>query len=233
MEHERPDVEVLTDYFTELYRSEDGLEKSARNLLGDFYMHQGLESEEIDVNNLSEAIQNSSEEYDWNLFKDQFQIFLEKRLDRYHNGSIENPETTANDLETERHYSLGYIETDIASPDTEEVFMTSIIQFEEPENETSAIEVEYLETGEGLEAVEHLLEHDRETVRELIEFGMKINPDRATQAYKVVAQEEPGLARALLKNLAFRDESLESSMKSIYFKNNPEIFENFRDELDF
>jgi hypothetical protein len=106
VEDERSDVDVLTDYFTEVYKSEDGLERPARNLLANFYKHQGMDSEELDINNLSEAIQSNSEEYDWNLFREEFQIFLEKRLDRYHNGSIENPTKKQNDLEMKTHYSL-------------------------------------------------------------------------------------------------------------------------------
>ncbi|EHK00974.1 hypothetical protein HRED_10307 [Candidatus Haloredivivus sp. G17] len=43
VEDERSDVEVLTDYFTELYKSEDGLERPARNLLANFYKHQGMD----------------------------------------------------------------------------------------------------------------------------------------------------------------------------------------------
>ncbi|EHK01021.1 hypothetical protein HRED_10077 [Candidatus Haloredivivus sp. G17] len=62
VEDERSDVEVLTDYFTELYKSEDGLERPARNLLANFYKHQGMDSEELDINNLSEASQSNSEE---------------------------------------------------------------------------------------------------------------------------------------------------------------------------
>lgn len=234
MEHERPDIEVLTDYFTELYRSDESLYRSARNLFGDFMQYQVIPSDTLDANDLITALDNNDRDYEWDEFEREFQVFLEKRLDRHHDGSIKNTDIPENDFKVERHYNLGYISTDFGSPEPEKVFMTSVIQFEDPEEDDYAIEVEYLGEEEGLEAVRHLLEKDdREKVSDLIRFGLKINSDRALKAYKVVAREDPVLANNLLDDLEIYDEDLESSMKAIYFKNNPDVFESFSNELDF
>lgn len=122
----------------------------------------------------------------------------------------------------------------MASPEISNVFMTSIIQFEDLEEDDYGIEVEYLDKEEGIEAIKHLLENEQEEkVDTMVRFGLKINPERALEAYKVVAREKPILAKNMLGELPLNDNDLESSMKSIYFKNNPEMFESFRDGLDF
>lgn len=238
MEDERSDVEVLTDYFTELYKSEDGLERPARNLLANFYKHQGMDSEELDINNLSEAIQSNSEEYDWNLFREEFQIFLEKRLDRYHNGSIENPTKKQNDLEMKTHYSLNYRETefgDLDSNDPEEVFMTSVIQFQDTksEDEEYAVEVEYLDTDEGLEAIEYLLERGKaEKVEKMITRAVnRKDNERALKAYEVLAEKAPLVADRIIEEVD--DPDLKASMDAKIFENSKESFRDFRDQLDF
>lgn len=238
VEDERSDVEVLTDYFTELYKSEDGLERPARNLLANFYKHQGMDSEELDINNLSEAIQSNSEEYDWNLFREEFQIFLEKRLDRYHNGSIENPTKKQNDLEMKTHYSLNYRETefgDLDSNDPEEVFMTSVIQFQDTksEDEEYAVEVEYLDTDEGLEAIEYLLERGKaEKVEKMITRAVnRKDNERALKAYEVLAEKAPLVADRIIEEVD--DPDLKASMDAKIFENSKESFRDFRDQLDF
>lgn len=238
VEDERSDVEVLTDYFTELYKSEDGLERPARNLLANFYKHQGMDSEELDINNLSEAIQSNSEEYDWNLFREEFQIFLEKRLDRYHNGSIENPTKKQNDLEMKTHYSLNYRETefgDLDSNDPEEVFMTSVIQFQDTksEDEEYAVEVEYLDTDEGLEAIEYLLERGKaEKVEKMITRAVnRKDNERALKAYDLLAEKAPLVADRIIEEVDEPD--LKASMDAKIFENSKESFRDFRDQLDF
>jgi hypothetical protein len=238
VEDERSDVEVLTDYFTELYKSEDGLERPARNLLANFYKHQGMDSEELDINNLSEAIQSNSEAYDWNLFREEFQIFLEKRLDRYHNGSIENPTKKQNDLEMKTHYSLNYRETefgDLDSNDPEEVFMTSVIQFQDTksEDEEYAVEVEYLDTDEGLEAIEYLLERGKaEKVEKMITRAVnRKDNERALKAYEVLAEKAPLVADRIIEEVD--DPDLKASMDAKIFENSKESFRDFRDQLDF
>lgn len=238
VEDERSDVEVLTDYFTEVYKSEDGLERPARNLLANFYKHQGMDSEELDINNLSEAIQSNSEEYDWNLFREEFQIFLEKRLDRYHNGSIENPTKKQNDLEMKTHYSLNYRETefgDLDSNDPEEVFMTSVIQFQDTksEDEEYAIEVEYLDTDEGLEAIEYLLERGKaEKVEKMITRAVnRKDNERALKAYDLLAEKAPLVADRIIEEVD--DPDLKASMDAKIFENSKESFRDFRDQLDF
>lgn len=238
VEDERSDVEVLTDYFTELYKSEDGLERPARNLLANFYKHQGMDSEELDINNLSEAIQSNSEEYDWNLFREEFQIFLEKRLDRYHNGSIENPTKKQNDLEMKTHYSLNYRETefgDLDSNDPEEVFMTSVIQFQDTksEDEEYAVEVEYLDTDEGLEAIEYLLERGKaEKVEKMITRAVnRKDNERALKAYDLLAEKAPLVADRIIEEVD--DPDLKASMDAKIFENSKESFRDFRDQLDF
>jgi hypothetical protein len=238
VEDERSDVEVLTDYFTELYKSEDGLERPARNLLANFYKHQGMDSEELDINNLSEAIQSNSEAYDWNLFREEFQIFLEKRLDRYHNGSIENPTKKQNDLEMKTHYSLNYRETefgDLDSNDPEEVFMTSVIQFQDTksEDEEYAVEVEYLDTDEGLEAIEYLLERGKaEKVEKMITRAVnRKDNERALKAYDLLAEKAPLVADRIIEEVDEPD--LKASMDAKIFENSKESFRDFRDQLDF
>lgn len=238
VEDERSDVEVLTDYFTEVYKSEDGLERPARNLLANFYKHQGMDSEELDINNLSEAIQSNSEEYDWNLFREEFQIFLEKRLDRYHNGSIENPTKKQKDLEMKTHYSLNYRETefgDLDSNDPEEVFMTSVIQFQDTksEDEEYAIEVEYLDTDEGLEAIEYLLERGKaEKVEKMITRAVnRKDNERALKAYDLLAEKAPLVADRIIEEVD--DPDLKASMDAKIFENSKESFRDFRDQLDF
>lgn len=238
VEDERSDVEVLTDYFTEVYKSEDGLERPARNLLANFYKHQGMDSEELDINNLSEAIQSNSEEYDWNLFREEFQIFLEKRLDRYHNGSIENPTKKQNDLEMKTHYSLNYRETefgDLDSNDPEEVFMTSVIQFQDTksEDEEYAVEVEYLDTDEGLEAIEYLLERGKaEKVEKMITRAVnRKDNERALKAYDLLAEKAPLVADRIIEEVD--DPDLKASMDAKIFENSKESFRDFRDQLDF
>lgn len=238
VEDERSDVEVLTDYFTELYKSEDGLERPARNLLANFYKHQGIDSEELDINNLSEAIQSNSEAYDWNLFREEFQIFLEKRLDRYHNGSIENPTKKQNDLEMKTHYSLNYRGTefgDLDSNDPEEVFMTSVIQFQDTksEDEEYAVEVEYLDTDEGLEAIEYLLERGKaEKVEKMITRAVnRKDNERALKAYEVLAEKAPLVADRVIEEVD--DPDLKASMDAKIFENSKESFRDFRDQLDF
>lgn len=238
VEDERSDVEVLTDYFTELYKSEDGLERPARNLLANFYKHQGMDSEELDINNLSEAIQSNSEAYDWNLFREEFQIFLEKRLDRYHNGSIENPTKKQNDLEMKTHYSLNYRETefgDLDSNDPEEVFMTSVIQFQDTksEDEEYAVEVEYLDTDEGLEAIEYLLERGKaEKVEKMITRAVnRKDNERALKAYDLLAEKAPLVADRIIEEVD--DPDLKASMDAKIFENSKESFRDFRDQLDF
>lgn len=238
VEDERSDVEILTDYFTEVYKSEDGLERPARNLLANFYKHQGMDSEELDINNLSEAIQSNSEEYDWNLFREEFQIFLEKRLDRYHNGSIENPTKKQNDLEMKTHYSLNYRETefgDLDSNDPEEVFMTSVIQFQDTksEDEEYAVEVEYLDTDEGLEAIEYLLERGKaEKVEKMITRAVnRKDNERALKAYEVLAEKAPLVADRIIEEVD--DPDLKASMDAKIFENSKESFRDFRDQLDF
>lgn len=238
VEDERSDVEVLTDYFTEVYKSEDGLERPARNLLANFYKHQGMDSEELDINNLSEAIQSNSEAYDWNLFREEFQIFLEKRLDRYHNGSIENPTKKQNDLEMKTHYSLNYRETefgDLDSNDPEEVFMTSVIQFQDTksEDEEYAVEVEYLDTDEGLEAIEYLLERGKaEKVEKMITRAVnRKDNERALKAYDLLAEKAPLVADRIIEEVD--DPDLKASMDAKIFENSKESFRDFRDQLDF
>ena len=238
VEDERSDVEVLTDYFTEVYKSEDGLERPARNLLANFYKHQGMDSEELDINNLSEAIQSNSEAYDWNLFREEFQIFLEKRLDRYHNGSIENPTKKQNDLEMKTHYSLNYRETefgDLDSNDPEEVFMTSVIQFQDTksEDEEYAVEVEYLDTDEGLEAIEYLLERGKaEKVEKMITRAVnRKDNERALKAYDLLAEKAPLVADRIIEEVDEPD--LKASMDAKIFENSKESFRDFRDQLDF
>ena len=238
VEDERSDVEVLTDYFTEVYKSEDGLERPARNLLANFYKHQGMDSEELDINNLSEAIQSNSEEYDWNLFREEFQIFLEKRLDRYHNGSIENPTKKQKDLEMKTHYSLNYRETefgDLDSNDPEEVFMTSVIQFQDTksEDEEYAVEVEYLDTDEGLEAIEYLLERGKaEKVEKMITRAVnRKDNERALKAYDLLAEKAPLVADRIIEEVD--DPDLKASMDAKIFENSKESFRDFRDQLDF
>lgn len=238
VEDERSDVEILTDYFTEVYKSEDGLERPARNLLANFYKHQGMDSEELDINNLSEAIQSNSEEYDWNLFREEFQIFLEKRLDRYHNGSIENPTKKQNDLEMKTHYSLSYRETefrDLDSNDPEEVFMTSVIQFQDTksEDEEYAVEVEYLDTDEGLEAIEYLLERGKaEKVEKMITRAVnRKDNERALKAYDLLAEKAPLVADRIIEEVDEPD--LKASMDAKIFENSKESFRDFRDQLDF
>lgn len=238
VEDERSDVEILTDYFTEVYKSEDGLERPARNLLANFYKHQGMDSEELDINNLSEAIQSNSEEYDWNLFREEFQIFLEKRLDRYHNGSIENPTKKQNDLEMKTHYSLNYRETefgDLDSNDPEEVFMTSVIQFQDTksEDEEYAVEVEYLDTDEGLEAIEYLLERGKaEKVEKMITRAVnRKDNERALKAYDLLAEKAPLVADRIIEEVD--DPDLKASMDAKIFENSKESFRDFRDQLDF
>lgn len=238
VEDERSDVEVLTDYFTELYKSEDGLERPARNLLANFYKHQGMDSEELDINNLSEAIQSNSEAYDWNLFREEFQIFLEKRLDRYHNGSIENPTKKQNDLEMKTHYSLNYRGTefrDLDSNHPEEVFMTSVIQFQETssEDEEYAVEVEYLDTDEGLEAIEYLLERGKaEKVEKMITRAVnRKDNERALKAYDLLAEKAPLVADRIIEEVDEPD--LKASMDAKIFENSKESFRDFRDQLDF
>lgn len=238
VEDERSDVEILTDYFTEVYKSEDGLERPARNLLANFYKHQGMDSEELDINNLSEAIQSNSEAYDWNLFREEFQIFLEKRLDRYHNGSIENPTKKQNDLEMKTHYSLNYRETefgDLDSNDPEEVFMTSVIQFQDTksEDEEYAVEVEYLDTDEGLEAIEYLLERGKaEKVEKMITRAVnRKDNERALKAYDLLAEKAPLVADRIIEEVD--DPDLKASMDAKIFENSKESFRDFRDQLDF
>lgn len=238
VEDERSDVEILTDYFTEVYKSEDGLERPARNLLANFYKHQGMDSEELDINNLSEAIQSNSEAYDWNLFREEFQIFLEKRLDRYHNGSIENPTKKQNDLEMKTHYSLNYRETefgDLDSNDPEEVFMTSVIQFQDTksEDEEYAVEVEYLDTDEGLEAIEYLLERGKaEKVEKMITRAVnRKDNERALKAYDLLAEKAPLVADRIIEEVDEPD--LKASMDAKIFENSKESFRDFRDQLDF
>jgi len=238
VEHKKPDIEVLTDYFTELYKSEGGLERPTRNILGDFYRHQGLGSEEIDINDLSEAIQNNSEEYNWKLFREEFQIFLEKRLDRYHDGSIKNPAKNQNDLNMKTHYNLGFIGTEFAelgSRAPEEVFMTSVIQFQNTESEDDeyAVKVEYLDKDEGLEAIEYLLEQEEVgKVEEMITHAVnRRDTERALKAYEVVAENTPILADKIVKDVDDRD--LKASMEAKIIENSTETFENFRDDLDF
>ncbi|EHK01269.1 hypothetical protein HRED_09050 [Candidatus Haloredivivus sp. G17] len=166
-----------------------------------------MDSEELDINNLSEAIQSNSEAYDWNLFREEFQIFLEKRLDRYHNGSIENPTKKQNDLEMKTHYSLNYRETefgDLDSNDPEEVFMTSVIQFQDTksEDEEYAVEVEYLDTDEGLEAIEYLLERGKaEKVEKMITRAVNRNSGyrKMQNGFLVKEIEEKELAEPLEK----------------------------------
>ena len=195
---------------------------------------QAIPRDDLDADNMINALDRNSDDYDWRTFENEFRIFLEQRLNRHHNGSIENPELSDTNLEVNTHYSPGYIHSEVASPEIANVFMTSIIQFEDLEEDDYGIEVEYLDKEEGIEAIKHLLENEQEEkVDTMVRFGLKINPERALEAYKVVAREKPILAKNMLGELPLNDNDLESSMKSIYFKNNPEMFESFRDGLDF
>lgn len=221
MDYEKSHVEHLTDYFTQLYRSDERLEASSRNIFGDFVQNVVVPSGSIDANELINALENDSEDYDWRKFETEFQAFLERRLDRHHNGSLDNPEVEQNDFEVERHYNLGYISTEISSPEVEEVFMTSIIQFEEPDDDGYAIEVEYLDEEESLEAIEHLLEEgERDKVDEMLRFGLKINEDRALKAYEAVASLDLDLAEKLRSEI--EDPNLQDSMQSIIAENSGE-----------
>lgn len=221
------EVSELAEYYIEMYWTDNEVNEYARNILDDYLDSQGLSHAGAE-NLLRHGIQG----LDKNKFRNKFATFLESRLDRNHNGSIENTERNENDLDVRRKYLLGYFDTELAPRHIDEAFMTSIIHFQDSKGHFGK-EIEYLDKEEGLEAIKHLLEHNEEKVREMVQYGLKTNPEKATEAYKVVARESPALAEELLKDVTFFDESLESSIKSIYFNNNPDVFRNFRDQLDF
>lgn len=221
------EVSDLTEYFEEMYWGGEEAGSSAKNILEEYLNYRDISS--LNAENL---IRHEVEGLKREKFRDNFQEFLKKRLDRYHDGSIENPDLNENDLKVRRKYFFGYLDTELAPRNTDEAFMTSIIDFQDSKGNYGK-EVEYLDIEEGLEAIKHLLENDEERVREMIQYGLKSSPEKAIEAYKVVAQESPALAGELLEDVTFFDESLESSIKSIYFKNNPDVFRNFRNQLDF
>jgi hypothetical protein len=136
------------------------------------------------------------------------------------------------------HYSLNYRETefgDLDSNDPEEVFMTSVIQFQDTksEDEEYAVEVEYLDTDEGLEAIEYLLERGKaEKVEKMITRAVnRKDNERALKAYEMLAEKAPLVADRIIEEVD--DPNLKASMDAKIFENSKESFRDFRDQLDF
>lgn len=232
--------EYLADYFIETYRdSEIPVSQNMNAVMGEFLGEQIRLDRDFDSQAILNAV-NEGEDYDWEGLKDDFRIFLEKRFDRHHDGDLDNPERTEPGFDVETHYSLGYIGTDMREHNfrtSDEVFMTSVVQFQDTESdgEEYAVEVEYLDQEEGLEAVEYLLERGQiEKVESMITHAAsRRDTERALKAYEKVVEENPRLARNLMHNLIEDQEELEDSLKALYFEHNPEVFESFRDQLDF
>lgn len=224
----------LAEYFVDSYRDPDTtFSQNMHAVFGEFIIAQLETGESFDSEELLEAV-NSKEEYNWEGLKDNFRIFLEKRFDRYHDGDLENPEVAENDFVTDTHYNLGYIGTEMGEDieDLGEVFMTSVIQFKNPEEGDYAVEVEYLDEEEGLEAIKHLLENgQREKVEKLIQFGIKVNQERALKAYEAVAENDIILAKTLKEQET--DSEIEASMMAKMVENSDNLFEDIKDELDF
>jgi len=202
-------------------------------VLGEFLGEQIEINDDFKPNELLKAVSGDQED-DWDGLKDDFRVFLEKQLDRYHGGGLENPEIEESSFEEETHYSLGYIPVEMADdaskPDN--VFMTSAIEFENPENNDYAVQVEYLQEDEGLEAIEHLLEtNQQDKVSEMINYGLRINSDRALKAYQAVVENDILLAKELKEKQ--NDEELEASMRATLLENSQDELRDFRDELDF
>jgi hypothetical protein len=113
--------------------------------------------------------------------------------------------------------------------------MTSVIQFQETssEDEEYAVEVEYLDTDKGLEAIEYLLEHGKaEKVEKMITRAVnRKDNERALKAYEVLAEKAPLVADRIIEEVDEPD--LKASMDAKIFENSKESFRDFRDQLDF
>lgn len=195
------DSEYLAEYFINTYRDpETPVSTNMNAVFGEFLGEQIRMDKDFDPESILRASTGEGD-YDWEHLKDDFRIFLEKRLDRHHDGNLRNPNIEAEDLEEDIYYTLGYVETGIG--DANEAFITSVIQFSNPENPGEyVLEVEYLDEEEGLEAINYLLENNEEEVKRIIEKGVSWkDEERVRKAYRKVAEVNPQLARELKENV--------------------------------
>lgn len=222
----------LAEYFVDTYRDpEEPISKSMNGLFGEFLGEQIRMDRDLDPEKILRAA-NSERDYDWEGLKDDFRIFLEKRLDRYHDGDIENPGVDRPNFEEDAHYALGYVKTSMG--EANDAFMTSVIQFKSFESpEIYALELEYLDEEEGVEAIEHLLDKDEEEeVKRMLRKGVsRKDEERVRKAYRKIAKVNPELAREIKEDIS--DERFEAIMSSELTQVLPAKLESFRDELDF
>lgn len=80
MDAERHDVDVLTEYFTELYRSDESLYKPASNLLKDFMEHRVIPSDALESEELINALSENDEIMTGIVSKESFEYSLRNGL---------------------------------------------------------------------------------------------------------------------------------------------------------
>ena len=218
----------LAEYFVDTFRNGGPFYDPMKEVLTDYISDRRSRDPEFKSSELFDA--QEGVDYDWEELKHDFRIYLEKRLDRNHDGGLENPENE-DDLEPETAYHLGYVEVGVPT-ERNEAFMTSTIIFQEPENPGQATYAEYLDESEGLDAIRHLLERgEREKVRNIIEKGINgLKKEKGLKAYEAVASTDPILAKDLLERT--ENSEVETQMRVALFNNN-DIFEEFGDSLDF
>lgn len=204
------EVSNLTDYFEEIYWGEKEAGTSAKNILEDYLDYRGIES--LNAENL---IRHEVESLDRDEFRDNFQEFLKKRLDHYHDGSIQNPESKESDLETDVEFGFDYVPYEDFSRPDHSVFMTAKMKFEDFENDEESEFVRHYREDEGLEAFRKLLEQEegKHQARIVTRSSLRNGSDNALEAYELMAEERPEMAQDMLVRIVKKD--LRESMKEI------------------
>lgn len=204
------EVSNLTEYFEEMYWGDEKAGSSAKNILEEYLDYRGIGS--IEAENL---LRHEVEGLDREEFRYNFQIFLEKRLDRYHDGSIQNPERKDSDLETDVRFGFGYVPYDGFSRPDHSVFMTAKMKFEDFENDEEKDFVRHYREEEGLEAFRKLLEQEegKHQARIVARSSLRNGSDNALEAYELMAEERPEMAQDMLVRIVNKD--LRESMKEI------------------
>jgi len=222
------DTEELADHYVETLKDGGPFYRPMENVLKDYILERRDRDQDFTSSQLFDAIEDSK--YNWEELKEDFRIYLEKRIDRNHDEGLENPDARKEQPDHERVYHLGYIEMGL-STDKREAFMTSAIHFQ-GENAGWALQAEYLDEDEGLEAITHLLENgERGKVRELVTSGLHSSKkEKALKSYEAVASTDLALARELLQEANGVD--TETRMRKALFENE-NVFERFGEGLDF
>jgi len=219
--------EDLAEYFVETFREQDYFSQGMRSVWKDYLIDRRNRDPNFSSGEPFDA--RDQEDYDWSALKNDFRIYLEKRLDR-NNQNLENPDYE-DGLERDHFHRLGYVDV---GPEFngEDVFMTSIVHFQDPEEPDWAVYAEYLDENESINAVTHLLERrQQEEVKNLIERNLETpRQDKALKVYAAIVETDIGLAKEILSNT--EDLELETSMRKEIF-NHANVFDRFGNELDF